>query len=1267
MFPNNKKNKILISILSVLMIYIIASSLIWQRVIVNKLNKTLSESGIIITSVELSGNLLNNIKGRSLNIEHPSYGKVFVDNFLVNIDYFSSLFEITSFDKIVVDGLLLDSTKYLKENRTLKIRNTPFEIDDFYIKGQIPIWFQDEIIVFTGNAGGGIYWEDELELDISNLNLRNEGEYSVSFQMDNFELIANKDSLTINNFSGKLGNAPISGELLYFEKESKIKGALSIDEFAISKELFSKTPLKGKFEKISGQVDFESINGDLNGKLSIANQLGLKMDGDLNILMNDENILLKSLNLNGEDSNLRVNGVWEENNRLSGYFYLDNLDLSRWLIQQNPTLLSGMAIIESSIDENQALEDIELTLEVAEYGVLTNQESSFHGTVSYSDSIVSTVDPVMLIIGESILSIDGDVNLKTEELNIVSDLENADIKIINNFWMDEFKDGSATGKLIIRGTFENPDAVADLNCKDIKYKNFSMEEINFHSEMESDSNFPSGFVNLEISKGSWKNENFDSGTLDISFSKNRMVVENCHFKSGNDYLLLSGSWLSKNKYKIDRIQSAYKNNYLVNAKPIFVNYQDSIVSVDPFEIHINDGILDGVITLGKNSEGRLKMSNFDANVITQFIDSKYLDLSGIVFGELSFQNLNENSSYDVDVSLKKGAYLGTSYDQMNLSFMLNSGTLIVDDFSFTSDTSLGFQLFGILPLNNSKTGQEDISLNTTFKDLPLEMVHRLIPKFFNLEGMATGLLKVSGNLRETKFDYKASIKESVFDKIFLGNVNSEGTYNGEFLSVNYANSINQEDKIDSKGIVPFDLNLNSKNFGKFFEDKSIKYNASAKLNSMFFLSPYITELDSIRGDINIDLSLSGVSSSIIRDGNIKFSNSNIYTMLINNPIIGVDGLGQLKQNNLTIEYLNGASIKSVNDVLNKIEDNIRLSGSLDFTKFFEPSYNVTATSINNKNIYLEAMPIDLVGFIDSMNVKIFGKDTLNINGLIEVAEATLFHEFISEDIGETLISDEGIIMSYSLNVPIKDEGRFQNSQVDAVMVGEISLAKTGNEFWNIGGEVYIDDGSILSFKDNFSNLNGYVTFDNNGINPDMDLIASTMIADEEIRLRVKGNLDNADLILESSSGFSESDIIELLTFGSRFEDQSMLSNGFGVQATSVLGSLLETQLEKNLEEMSSLKMLKPDEIDVSGTASFISGQNLSASERNELEDFKISAKKKFGSKTYANLSYKKSFSLTNPDQLQIGVEYKLNRNLSLVGNMDDKGNLHLKYRYRYAY
>ena len=1261
------KNKLLYIILLASIIYAVASSFLWEKTILGFLNRSLSKSKVEIISGELSGNLLRNIIGENFEIIHPIYGNVYIEKILINYDYFGSLFGVNSFDEIYIDSLVFDSNKYIEDNQNTEFESFPIQINNFSINGQLPLWFQNEMIIFKGIAEGQVAWENELNLKIDRLSLENSGEYAFSFQMDNLELFKNDDSLSINNFSGKFGNAPINGELLYFQEESKIKGSLNIDEFAIPKELFSKTPLKGKFEKISGNVDFESISGDLNGNLSISNQLGLEMAGDINIVKDNGNIFLKNLNLYGEDSNLKVNGVWEGNERLSGYFYLDSLDLSRWLIEQNPTLLSGMAILEGSIDNNQALENIELTLEVAEYGVLNNQESSFHGTVLYSDSIVSTVDPVMLIIGESILSIDGELNLKSKELNFISDLENADIKIINNFWMDEFTDGIATGKLIIRGSMDNPDVVADLNCKNIKYKDFSMESINFHSEMESDSNFPSGFVNLKIDKGIWRNEKFDSGTLDISFSKNRMVVENCHFKSGDDYLLLSGSWLSKNKYRIDRIQSAYKDNYLVNAKPIFISYQDTAVSVEPFEIHINDGILDGVLLFGAISEGRLKMANFDARVITQFIDSKYLDLSGIVFGELSFQNLDNDLSYDVDIALKKGNYLGKQYDQMNLSFLLNSNKLIIDDFSFTADTSLGFELSGILPFKKSNKPNAEVSLNTTFKDLPLEMVHRLIPNFFNLEGDATGLLSIGGNLGKTNFNYEASIDHAVFDKIYLGSLKSKGSYNGSFLSVEYAESNDNLDKIFSSGDVPFDLNLNSDKFGQFFENKNINYTASAKLTSMPFLSTYISELDSISGTINIDLSLLGPSSAIIRNGEITLSNSSVYTMLINNPIISVNGKGVLENNILNIENLKGSSVNTRDNNFEKITDNISVSGSIDFSKFFEPNYDLIVNSINNKYIYLDAIPIDITGIIDSMNVKVFGKDTVNITGLIEVDEATLFHEFISEDIGETLISSDGVVMSYSLNVPIKDEGKFQNSQVDAIMTGEISLAKTGNEYWNIGGEVYIEDGSILSFKDNFTGLNGYVIFDNNGINPDMDLMASTTIADEEIRLKIKGDLNNADLVLESSSGFSESDIIELLTFGSRFEDQALSSNGFGVQATSMLGSLLETQLEKNLEEMSALKLLKPDEIDVSGTASFISGQNLSASERNDLEDFKISAKKKFGSKTYANLSYKKSFSLTNPDQLQIGVEYKLNRNLSLVGNMDDKGNLHLKYRYRYAY
>ena len=1271
MFSNNKKSKILFTTLVISIIILISSAVFWQSFIINQINDRLSINRFEVTSAKISGNLFSSINIYDVNVIHPSYGNMSIKRGLINIDFFSSFISGLTFDDIRIENLKTQPfNKTLNKSRTIKNYTNPsipFDIDHFFISGQIPIDFQNDVLVLIGEIEGSITGDKDLKLELSTLNLKNQGENSIEFNMDNVDLIANQEGIIIEQFSGTIGNAPINGVLSYLHSESKFIGSINIDEFYISEDLFSRTPLKGKFGNISGKVDFESVKSDISGNLSISNNLGLEMSGDINVIKKDSNIFLRSLNLYGEDSRLRVNGVWEDNRRISGYFYLDSLDLSRWLIEQDPTLLSGMAILEGTIDEKKALENIELTLEVAEYGVFSDDESSFHGTVSYSDSVISTVDPVMLIIGESILSLDGITNLKSRELDIIADLENADIDIINKFWIDEFKSGTATGKLKIRGTIEKPDAVADLNCKNIVYRDFSLSSLSFHSEMESESNFPSGFVNLKIEKGQWKDELFDTGTLDISFSKNRMIVENCHFKSGDDYLLISGSWLSKNKYKIDRIQSAYQDNYLVNAKPIFINYQDTTVAIEPFEIHINDGILDGVLTFGSYSEGRLKMSNFDANVITQFIDNKYLELSGIIFGELGFISSNKSPTYDIDIALKKGYYLGEPYDQMNLAILLQSGVMHIDDISMTRDTSMGFQLSGTLPLKNSNKKKSMVSLVTTYKDLSMPMLHKLIPNFYRIEGRATGNLKLFGSLDETKFEFNTIVNDAVFDRIFLGDVSSKGSYNDNYLNIDYANSRNSEEIITSHGTVPFDLNLSSNRFGQFFIDDSIDYHTKATLNSMLFLSPYILELDSVRGDIDIDLSLSGPASAIIRDGSIEVNDSRVYTMLINNPLIHVGGKALMSNNKMNIEYLTGASINKISNKQQENMNNVNVVGFIDFTRFFEPDYNLVVNSINRKNIYVEAIPIDLNGNVDSLNISIIGRDTVSIFGTIEVVDSTLFHEFISEDIGSTLTESDGIVMSYSLNIPIKDEGKFQNSQVDAIMIGEISLSKIGNQFWNIGGEVYIEDGSILSFKDNFTGLNGYVTFDNNGINPNMDLTASTNIADEEIRLRITGDLDDADLILESGSGFSESDIIELLTFGTRFEDQEMSSTGFGVQANSLLGSLLETQLEKNLEEMSALKILRPDEIDISGTASFISGQNMSESERNDLEDFKISAKKKFGSKTYANLSYKKSFSLTNPDQLQIGVEYKLNRNLSLVGNMDDKGNLHLKYRYRYAY
>ena len=94
---------------------------------------------------------------------------------------------------------------------------------------------------------------------------------------------------------------------------------------------------------------------------------------------------------------------------------------------------------------------------------------------------------------------------------------------------------------------------------------------------------------------------------------------------------------------------------------------------------------------------------------------------------------------------------------------------------------------------------------------------------------------------------------------------------------------------------------------------------------------------------------------------------------------------------------------------------------------------------------------------------------------------------------------------------------------------------------------------------------------------------------------------------------------------------------------------------KNLKESNIGMMNFVDDRDISGAAGLFQGAN---------EDFEVTTKTKISDKTFLNLSYKRSFSL---NQSQIGVEYKLSRHFSVVGNIDEYGNLNLKYRYRYAY
>ena len=219
------------------------------------------------------------------------------------------------------------------------------------------------------------------------------------------------------------------------------------------------------------------------------------------------------------------------------------------------------------------------------------------------------------------------------------------------------------------------------------------------------------------------------------------------------------------------------------------------------------------------------------------------------------------------------------------------------------------------------------------------------------------------------------------------------------------------------------------------------------------------------------------------------------------------------------------------------------------------------------------------------------------------------------------------------------------------------MSKLYDDEWNYSGEIEFIEGQIYYYLgDVFENLNGSMVFDGQGFNPFLELSASTKIGDAEILLGVFGPFDNPDWRFDSDKGYSESDILQLLTFNTRVSEEGFSTEGLGTQAQTILGAYLERQLEKNFIKTTGLKSSGIiQDVQISGASELLNP--------NQGEEFSINARLNQN----FSLSYKRSFSLEAAYKNKVGVEYKLNPNFSVIGNVDESGQVQMKFRVRRVY
>jgi len=1248
--------KIILLILILLIgIFTLSYPGVWKYRVENILNrKVLKNSGWELSIGELSGHLFKQVESKNIEIIHENGTRIYIPGLNAQFNVLESLSGNLHFKELNIFEFYFHQTiQKNKESNVLVLPDLdyskfPLIIDNVSFNGTLAVALVDTTHLIKLNIQGAIQPnETGLNINLDSLFIKH-NDVNFPIILNNTKININNRIIKVNPINGSLGDLQLDGQLTFFQTEKQqLKGNININNIIIPEELFKETPLQVKFSNINSNLRFDTDFRNYSGLVTINNNLGLNMTGDFNISRLKDRWLAQQILLQSEDARLFIHGDFINNKEINAVIDLKQLDLSKWFTQQKTTNISGLASLNTIIN-TRAIQSLSLDLKTKESALFENDTLSLNGKFVYKENILNIDDPFIVSVGPSSVTTIGKIDFSKEEIDLKLDLQDANVFLVNNFWSDSLENGTISGNIVATGKFDDPKIVGSIKGNDIKYKDFILTEMDVVGQRNV-ANDILGTAQIRLGKGQWKNIEFEHGNIDVIFKQKETHLSNVEIVKGNEYLNCSAIIDSSNTIHINNIKTFFRDHYLVSINPFSIKYNNDFFSISPFKVHLDDGLVEGEINYYKLLKGHLEFSNIDSELLHPLINYYRFKFTGLMFGNMTFDDSFGDQKYSVDISVKNGAFVNEPFEQLRASMDYSNKLLNINELELRENENSWVDVEGIIPFKEANK-TEKIQLQSKYHNTSYKTIAQFLPDWFEINGIVNGELNIDGVGKNMKSNFNATINNATFDKISLGKVQGRGNYDGRKLNFTSFSSDLSNNHFTGYGHLPIDLNILSDTFGHFRGDDSLYIFVEGKSSNLDFISNYFDEVDKIPGSYKSVLELSGIWDNINRNGNISASDVSIFTPLLDDPIEQMHGSVDIIDNQLIIDNLQGKMYQSGKRKSSK-DSNVSISGNMDMTSFFDPYIDINAIG---KDAYFRSLIYEIEGLTD-FNVNVSGRDTLLISGEVAPIDIEMFQPLTVGELG-VLPSEAGsTIIHYKIDFPIKGKFKLTNDQLDAVLIGDVSINQFGDREMDFAGELIIDNGKFYYYGDVFTITEGYLTFDNHGFNPYLDITANTTIDGERIEISIVGLIDNPNLTFTSERGFSQSDILELLTWRKKFEEQDISSTGLGYQASDIVLSWFGSQLDKNILELSGLNRLGIlENIDVHGTTGLLTAG----------KDFSISAP--LTDNVLINYAYRRSFGISDSYH-SLGVELRLNRNLSLIGNIDRSGYMHVKYRIRYKY
>ncbi|NOZ76027.1 MAG: hypothetical protein GXO90_11765, partial [FCB group bacterium] len=1126
---------IIVSLLFLGAIFLLQGSL-WTRTLESLINKKiLNQTGWTLKLDSLSGYALTTLSFEKMELSDNSGRHLKIRQGRFRLDFAELIQRKPGLKLLDLDGIEIiapATSKGQSEDKTdSRINVFPLTINDLRLQGKFAFntgeKLQNVHFVLSGKYQAN---NERGKLKIDTLNLKS-FLWKDTLTVFNSVLTTRSADVSFFPFNGTMGIVELSGNIHTNLRDRITEGALAFNPLDLV-DLFPELGLMdSSLTRLDGSIVFKMKPSVFTGSFQLNPTDNQPVRGRLVVKNRDQSWILDSLDIRRNASRIQITGAYDSLKQFNGLVELRPLHLNDWVNVPFNNALDGTLILSGQVLQDSSMV-LSVSFDINETEALETP-TLIAGTVNFRNREIRLAEPLLINQAGGRIQITGSYQVDTGNLIGNFQAKGLDLKPFRNLT------GGARGVLSGSGSWEgiwpHPSISSDLALLNGRYKNFQVESIVVSGQLAMDSSGATGNIHLKSDNLQWQNQTADHATGDFHLTGDELSFDNIHISRDKDYIQLSGTINRDGQVAVERFQAAYAGHLMVNPKPIDFTLSSSGVRTKPFELHVDDGIIAGVVRKGKNLDLRLKITNISSELISSFIPDERLRFKGIMFGEIGLNTAPEDRKISIDMSLKNGEVAGESFDDMIIAGLFEHNILNIDEFAMTRGGRTGLQVSGIIPVKADTNQPVMIDLSVHFNQFHLRSLTQFIPNFFTINGIVTGTFDLGGSGRKTTFRYDLAIDDGTFDRLSLGQVTGTGFYADHRWTMNDYTSLKGADSLSGSGYLPIDFDITSPSFGTLIRGDSLNIQVGGKKHDLDFLSTYLTDLDSVRGEFDLELILSGSPEKIIRDGSLKISDARLYTPLLDNPIRHVNGHLTIADNLLYIQDFNGA----LREKSTSTKPNLTLSGEMDLTHFFRPKFNVKA---KGEQIYFSSIAEDMRGNVD-LDLTITGRDTITIAGTIPVNQVELTQEFVTETAGPGITNPGAVIPYYKITFPIEGELNLVNKQVDANLGGEVSLSQLGNEETNYSGELFVKDGRFYYSGGIFKDLKGYLSFDGKGFNPYLDFSAQTSIDGEVIRITLSGPLANPVMNLTSASNFSQSDILQLLTWRKRFSDQDLTSTG----------------------------------------------------------------------------------------------------------------------------